>query len=294
MNRVRRSSERAISFSFTVSPTTTTTTTDLRHSHFNRLSTSINQSVVSQLANTDEDEDDDSESASTQSTQPISLTSFIQTTNPDLNAPAQSSARQMRQRLNTNENDRALQRRTRYTRRATGSNRDEDEEYSDRRGPSTNGSTRAPLASDDDDEDNDQNDDEDNEISSNSKRNRIERSDRRISSIQRPNYKIDSDEHEEDDPAESRKQTNDTSTVEDHPHPMETTDKANEKVKGTNLSFSGRLNFVFSFQGKVMMTTTNRQFLMTTKRKMKKMRNSMSYLCLGRPTMREIRIRITN
>ena len=225
-------SETTPCLSFVVSPTTTTT--DRRHSHFNRLSTSINQSVVSQQANTDEEEDDGNESASTQSTQPISLTSFIQTTNGNLNTEAQSSPRQMRQRVNTNENDRASQRRTRYSRRATGSNREEDEEYSERRGPTTNGSTRVKLASDDDD-DEDRNDDEDNEISSNSKRNRIERSDRRISSIQRPNYRIDSDEQEDDDVNETPKQPTTTNILEDHPQQMETNDKSNEKLKGMPL-----------------------------------------------------------
>ncbi len=42
----------------------------------------------------------------------------------------------------------------------------------------------------------------------NSKRNRIERSDRRISSVNRPNYKIDSDEHEDEKEEEEEEDEN--------------------------------------------------------------------------------------
>ena len=132
---------------------------------------------------------------STQSTQPVSLTSFIQTTN-DFNTGASGSQRQTRQSLLNNENQSTWQRRTRYGRQITThqgpSNAFDSGSHRTQSLPITNGSSRIDAESDDDD------DDDNDGISSNGKRHRIERSDRRIASIQRPNYRIDSDEHEDE------------------------------------------------------------------------------------------------
>ncbi len=202
-------------FLFLVSPTTTLTT-DRRHSHFNRISTLNNPSLTSQQQNSDDD--DDNESVSTQSTQPISLTSFIHpttTTTNDYNTGVNLSLRQTRQRMNTNENHNTWQTRTRYSTRSSTSNRNPDENY-DNHHQQQNSSSRILSASDDD-----------NDIASNSKRNRIERSDRRISSVNRPNYKIDSDEHEDDEDDQQK-----TNTMNDNQEDMKQTEQNNVKDKG--------------------------------------------------------------
>ncbi|CAF0763655.1 unnamed protein product [Rotaria sordida] len=204
----------------------TTLTTDRRHSHFNRLSSLNNHSVISQQQNSDDDDMDDNESVSTQSTQPISLTSFIHTTTTtttnDHNTGANLSLRQTRQRMTTNENNSTWQTRTRYSTRSTASNRNHSDDYDSRSQQQQN------LSASDDD----------NDISSNSKRNRIERSDRRITSINRPNYKIDSDEHEDeddddddDDDNNNQQKTTKTNITNDNQEDIEQTKKDNDKSK---------------------------------------------------------------
>lgn len=200
-----------------VSPTASTT--DRRHSHFNRLSTlSNNHSATSQQQNSDDEDMDDNESASTQSTQPISLTSFIHTTTNDHHTGVNLSLRQTRQRMNTNENNSAWQSRTRYSTRSTASHINYNEDLDDHVQPQSS-SIRHLSTSDDDD----------NDMASNSKRNRIERSDRRIASVNRPNYKIDSDEHEDDD--ETPPTANTTTDIQQE---IEQTEKDNDKFKGKN------------------------------------------------------------
>jgi hypothetical protein len=186
---------------------------------------SVHHSTTSQQQNSDDD--DDNASVSTQSTQAISLTSFVQTTNNDSTTDVNSSLRQRRQRMNTNESHPTRQTRTRYGRRSTGLHRNQDEEFEERQQQSHSinhpSSSRLLSASDDDDDDND--------LSSNSKRNRIERSDRRISSVNRPNYKIDSDEHEDD---ENEQKANQINTVDDNPDVIEKTEN-NDKVHGKKI-----------------------------------------------------------
>ena len=175
---------------------------------------------------------------STQSTQPISLTSFVHTTTNDYNAGASTSLRRTRQRTSTNESNSAWQTRTRYSTRSTASNRNQDEDYDDHQQQQQQqqqhpSSSRARSASDDD-----------NDIASNNKRNRIERSDRRISSVNRPNYKVDSDEHEDedDDPQESDK----TNPINDN-QDVEQTGKDNEKTIGKKIKWSKNKYFAFDF-----------------------------------------------
>ncbi|CAF1156899.1 unnamed protein product [Adineta steineri] len=206
-----------------VSPTTLTT--DRRHSHFNRISTVNNQSRTTQEQNSDED-DDDNESVSTQSTQAVSLTSFIHTTATTTTNDMNLSLRQTRQRMHTNENtnNTTWSTRTRYSTRSTASNRNLNENSNDRQQQQSS-SARTLSPSDDDDDD-------DNDISSNSKRNRMERSDRRISSVNRPNYKIDSDEHEDEDDDDDEDDDNQqkTNTTVDHQEDMEQTEKDDDKA----------------------------------------------------------------
>lgn len=200
MNIFRSWESKEIIFFSLVSPTAGTT--DRRHSHFNRLSSVNNQPMTSHTQNSDdeEEENDDNESVSTQSTQPISLTSFIPlpttATMNDYHPGVNSSLRQTRQRLNIHENSSSSQPRTRYSTRSSTSHRNHDDSYDVRQSQQQQqhaqaSSSRMLSASEDEDEDHD--------ISSNNKRNRIERSDRRITSINRPNYKIDSDEHEDEE-----------------------------------------------------------------------------------------------
>ncbi|CAF0910563.1 unnamed protein product [Adineta steineri] len=203
----------------------TTLTTDRRHSHFNRISTVNNQSRTTQEQNSDED-DDDNESVSTQSTQAVSLTSFIHTTTTTTTNDMNLSLRQTRQRMHTNENtnNTTWSTRTRYSTRSTASNRNLNENSNDRQQQQSS-SARTLSPSDDDDDD-------DNDISSNSKRNRMERSDRRISSVNRPNYKIDSDEHEDEDDDDEEDDDNQqkTNTTVDHQEDMEQTEKDDNKA----------------------------------------------------------------
>lgn len=223
-----------------VSPTAGTT--DRRHSHFNRLSSVNNQSLASNTQNSDdeEEENDDNESVSTQSTQPISLTSFIPhpttiTTN-DYHPGVNSSLRQTRQRLNITENSSSSQPRTRYSTRSSTTHRNHDDNYDIRPNQQQHiqtSSSRILSASDDDDDDHD--------ISSNNKRNRIERSDRRITSINRPNYKIDSDEHDDEDDQQAMNTTN------DNHNDNQSTEKIHEKDKSKFIEQSFDRSIEFSF-----------------------------------------------
>jgi len=202
----------------------TTTTTDRRHSRFNRLSTSLNQSMQSRQASSDEDEDDDDDddnaSVSTQSTRLVSLTSFIPATTTTTTAASTSTSAvttngihpgiQTTERFDNHENERLRSRKLRCNRRTTSANQhDEDAVEQD--------------SADDDDDD---------EIISNSKRTRIERSDRRISSSQRPNYKIESDEQDddedEDDDDENAEENNKTNGNTDETKSLE---KGKDKIK---------------------------------------------------------------
>ncbi|CAF3597199.1 unnamed protein product [Rotaria socialis] len=207
----------------------TALTADRRHSHFNRASTVNNHSVTSQQQNSDDDDmDDDNESVSTRSTQPISLTSFINPIAHDHNIGVGLSLRQTRQRLHANESNSSWPTRTRYSTRSTASNRHHNDDY-DNRSQQPSSSSRILSASDDDDNDN-------NDISSNSKRNRIERSDRRITSINRPNYKIDSDDHEDDEDEEEndddhQQKPNKTNGTNNNQEDIEQTEKDNDKSK---------------------------------------------------------------
>ncbi|CAF0813240.1 unnamed protein product [Adineta ricciae] len=207
-------------------------TTDRRHSHFNRLSSANNHSTTTTTTQEqNSDDDDDNESVSTQSTQPVSLTSFVHTTTShDINL----SLRQTRQRMNTNENNtnNSWQSRTRYSTRSIASNRNLNEDSDDRHQQPTT-SSRMLSASDDDDDDND--------ISSNSKRNRIERGDRRISSVNRPNYKIDSDEHEDDDDNQQK-----ANTTNDKIEDMEQAEKDHDKSKGMSMDILLNNNCIYS------------------------------------------------
>ena len=177
---------------------------------------------MSRQQNSDDDDDDDSESMSTQNIQPISLTSFVNTTTDDHNIGGNLSLRQTRQRMNTNENNGRWQMRTRYSTRSTASNRSQDDDY-DHRSEQKYSLAHMLSASDDD-----------YNIASNSKRNRIERSDRRISSINRPNYKIDSDEHEEDDDDNDLQGPAEINTMNINKEDTERMEKGQNKLKGRN------------------------------------------------------------
>ena len=209
-------------------------TTDRRHSHFNRLSSVNNQTMASHTQNSEdeEEENDDNESVSTQSTQPISLTSFIPlpttTATNDYHPGVNSSLRQTRQRLNIQENSSSSQPRTRYSTRSSTSHRNHDEDYDIRQTQqhAQASSSRMLSASEDDDEDHD--------ISSNNKRNRIERSDRRITSINRPNYKIDSDEHEDEEEDDDDHQEAMNTTNDNHDD-NQSTEKIHEKDKSKTI-----------------------------------------------------------
>jgi len=139
------------------------------------------------------------------------------------------SLRQTRQRMTTIENNNRWQTRTRYSTRSTASNRNLNEDNDDHHHhhqQQQSSSSRILSASDDD-----------NDISSNSKRNRIERSDRRISSINRPNYKIDSDEHEDedDDDDDNQQKVNKINTIDDNQEDIEQKEKDSDKVKGKRI-----------------------------------------------------------
>ena len=142
---------------------------------------------------------DDNESVSTQSTQPISLTSFLHPTTNDSHTGVNSSLRQTRQRMNTNDNHPT---RSRYSTRSNTTNHEQQQQ----------------VLSESDQEEEDEDDDE---IVSNNKRTRIERSDRRISSVNRPNYKIDSDEEQEK-----------VNTTNENLEDVEQVENTNEKEKG--------------------------------------------------------------
>ena len=207
----------------------------------------MNPSVVSQQQNSDDDDggggdDDDNESVSTRSNQAISLTSFVQATTNDSNLGTPISLRQLRQRMNTNDQSTTWQTRTRYGRRSTVSYRDgadDDDTHRPQQMQSMPSSSRVLSASDDDGNDHDDDDDDDDEIGSNSKRNRIERSDRRISSVNRPNYKIESDDEME--PVEHAN-TNGTGAIAEHHDETE----PNDKVKRRKLVSRSSSSMCFS------------------------------------------------
>ena len=198
-----------------VSPTTTATaygTVDRRHSHFNRVldaHTTTNPSVViattsnnfpfvrpttSSRQSDDSSSNDDSISA--QATQPISLTSFVNSTIDD---NVGTSSRQTRRRNNNSDRNSGWQSRTRYGGRPVVSYRTQDEDIDDGQPPSesttTNNHHPPRVLSESDGEEEEE---EEEEETSHNKRTRIERGDRRIS-VSRHGYDVGSDEPDEDE-----------------------------------------------------------------------------------------------
>lgn len=212
---------------------------------------------------------DDNESVSTQSTQQISLTSFLPTTTNDHQTGVSLSLRQTRQRMNTHENNSAWQSRTRYSTRSSASNRNYNEDH-DNRLQQPSSSSRVLSASDYEDDD----------MSSNSKRNRIERSDRRIASINRPNYKIDSDDHEDDDDDDNdndrQQKANKTNGTDDNQEDQEKTENNPDKSKGKYFCRNLFSYLIFSFQRNLTMKIMNHRYIMMKRKKMRKMKILMN------------------